>query len=86
MQWKKSKEFLEATRIRTDEGVKIAFEEWLQDLKDGEGKRKEKIEQYTLDLLTNDWTDRTGDYFRLSVLKKKTQKGYKKDWKEKVRL
>ena len=75
MQWKKSKEFLEATRIRTDEEVKIAYEEWLQDLKDGEGERKEKIEQYTLDLLTNDWTDRTGDYFRLSVLKKKTQKG-----------
>ena len=73
MWWKKSKEFLEATRVRTDEEVKIAYEEWLQDLKDGEGERKEKIEQYTLDLLTNDWTDRTKDYFRLRIEKEELE-------------
>ena len=58
MWWKKSKEFLEATRVRTEEEEKIQYEKWLQNLKDGEDERKEKIEQYTLDLLTNDWTDR----------------------------
>ena len=62
MWWKKSKEFLEATRVRTDEEVKIAYEEWLQDLKDGEGERKEKIKQYYHDMLSNDIED--DDFFR----------------------
>ena len=54
MWWKKSKEFLEATRVRTDEEMKIQNEEWLQNLIDGEDERKEKIKQYYHDMLAND--------------------------------